>query len=364
MTGNTLSLRQLNRTLLHRQMLLARQPNDPYSAVGRLGAMQSQLPNPPYLGLWARLENFQRADLTALMESRQVVRVPWNRSTLHLVTDTNHQRFRPLIAPALVRGMKSFHGRNLDGVDLDLLVREAISHLAGAPRSMGEVKDHLLKTFPDRMGEALNYAARTLIPLVQVPPGGTWGVGSMAKYALAEQWLGAPGEAAPLVDFFRHYLTGYGPASVMDFQVWTGLTSLQKPLAPYRDTFTIYRDEDGRELWDLPGAEIIDGDAPAPIRLVPEYDNLVIAHQDRRRILADDDRKKVFLTAARVLGTVLIDGFAAGVWKLEKPTKKSLRVAVEPFGTLSPADRQAVAEESERLARWVDEAAACEVVIG
>jgi hypothetical protein len=364
MTETTLTLRQLNRTLLHRQMLLARQTIDPYSAVRRLGAMQSQLPNPPYLGLWARLDDFQRADLTALMESRRVVRAPWNRSTLHLVTDEDHQKFRPLIAPALVRGMKSFHGRNLDGLDLDALVSEAIPHLAEAPRSMGEVKDHLLKIYPDRMGEALNYAARTLIPLVQVPPGGTWGVGSMAKYALAEQWLGASGEAASLADFFRHYLTGYGPASVMDFQVWTGLTGLQKPLAAHRDAFTVYRDEGGRELWDVPGGDIINGDAPAPVRLVPEYDNLVIAHQDRRRILADDDRKKVFLTAARVLGTVLVDGFVAGVWKLEKPTKKLLRVVVEPFGALSPSDRQAVADESERLARWVDEAAACEVVIG
>lgn len=360
---STLSLRDLNRTFLHRQWLLERQNQPILMGVERLIGLQSQIPNPPYIGLWSRLMNFQREALSELMHQRQAVRVPSFRSTLHVMSARDYQTMHPLILPALIKGMNSFHGRNLQGVDVPVLVEKSKSYLAEAPRSMGEIKDYLQPFEPNRMGEALNYAARTFIPLVQVPPAGTWGSGTMAKYALAEQWLGGMSEAMPVLEFFKRYLSAAGPASVMDFQTWAGLTNLQKELMPYRDQFKRYQTEDKRELWDIPHGEIITGDTPAPVRFIPEYDNLLISHQDRTRILADKDRTKVFLTAGRVLGTVLIDGFVGAIWKAEKPSKKSLTISIEPFMSLSQTHHAAILDEAGQLATWMAEGATPDVKI-
>jgi hypothetical protein len=270
----------------------------------------------------------------------------------------DYQVMQPVFLPALIKGMNSFHGRNLQGLDLSALVEKSKPYLTEAPRAMGELKDFLLQYEPDRMGEALNYAVRTLLPMVQVPPGGTWGSGSMAKYALAEHWLGGMGESLSSLDMFKRYLNAAGPANVMDFQTWAGLTNLQKELVPYRDQFTIYQTEDKREVWDIAGGEIIGGEMPAPVRFVPEYDNLVISHQDRTRIIADGNKSKVFLSAGRVTGTVLIDGFVGAVWKIEKPIKKSLVIVIVPFAPLSPAIRAVVLAEGEKLAHWIDASAA------
>jgi hypothetical protein len=346
-----LSLKDLNRTYLARQHLLAPADLSPLSMVEHLCALQSQLPNPPYLALWARLATFERASLTDALHGGQVLRVPWLRSTLHLVSSADYARFRPHVLPALVKGLRSFHGRNLTGTDPEQVAQAAVPYLTEAPRTMGDLKNHLIPQFAGVDGEALNYAVRTYLPLAQVPPGGTWGSGALAKYALVPA---NPSDASPLEQFFVRYLRAYGPASVMDFQTWAGLTNLQKPLAPLRDRLTVYLADDGRELWDVPGGTLVDGTAPAPVRLLPEYDNAVIAHQDRTRILPEADRTKVFLSAARVLGTVLVGGFVAGVWKLERPTKKRLSVVIEPFGAWAPSDRAAVQDEAARLAHWVD----------
>lgn len=350
----TLSLRELNRTFLHRQWLLQRQDQPALSAVQQLVGLQSQIPNPPYIGLWSRLDRFERDSLTGLMEARLAVRVPAFRSTLHVMSAADYRVMQPVFLPALIKGMNSFHGRNLQGLDLPALIKTVKPYLAQAPRTMGEIKDFLLRYEPERMGEALNYAVRTLLPLVQVPPGGTWGSGTMAKYALAEDWLGGMGEPMSPLDLFKRYLSAAGPANVMDFQTWAGLTNLQKELAPYRDQFTLYQTTDGRELWDIPASDIIGGETPAPIRFVPEYDNLLISHQDRTRIIADVDKPKVFLSAARVASTVLIDGFVGAVWKIEKPTKTSIAIAITPFAPLSADVRDEIIAEGEKLARWLD----------
>lgn len=346
-----LSLKDLNRTYLARQHLLARADLSPVGMVQHLCALQSQLPNPPYLALWARLATFERASLTDALHAGQVLRVPWLRSTLHLTSPADYARFRPQVLPALVKGLRSFHGRNLTGIDPERVAQAALPYLTEAPRTMGDIKKYLMPQFEGVDGEALNYAVRTYLPLAQVPPGGTWGSGALAKYAPVAI---DESEAGALEDFFVRYLRAYGPASVMDFQTWAGLTNLQKPLAPLRDRLTVYGTEDGREVWDVPDGQIVDGTQAAPVRLVPEYDNAVIGHQDRTRILPEADRTKVFLSAARVLGTVLVDGFVAGVWKLERPTKKRLTVVIEPFRAWGTNDRAAVEDEAARLAVWVD----------
>ena len=346
MAARILTLRQLNRSLLARQHLLKRAALDSHSAILSLVALQSQIPNPPYIGLWTRLRRFERDDLTALLESRQVVRAPWLRSTLHLVTAADHQRFQAVIQPALARGLRSFFGARAKSLDIDRLIEIAKPYLEAETPAIGALRDKLLEHLPDYDKQAMAYAVRSYLPLVQVPPSGTWGVGTRATYTTAESWLGSA-EPADLSALFRRYLAAFGPASVMDFQTWTGMTSLKSQLAAALEKLVEYRDEAGKVCYDLPELTIENADAPASIRFLPEYDNILIAHKDRARILPEEHRKKVFVSAGRVLGSVVIDGFVGAIWRVRRE-KACATLEVSLFE--SPADEALAAIESEGLA--------------
>lgn len=364
MTDRVLTPRELNRATLARQMLLGREEVSALDAVRRLAGLQAQVPNPPYFGLLSRLRDFERGDLTRLMEERLVVRVPLMRSTLHLVTAEDYLSVWPAVQPALARALGAFFGRKAKGVDVARLVAAAREALDEAPLTMGGLKKVLAEVEPGRDGDALNYAVRAHLPLVQVPPGGTWGSGSAAAYTTAEARLGRPpsasGDAAPgdaasgdaLRVLLHRYLAAFGPASVKDFQAWSGLTRLKEPVAEIGGGLVSFKDEGGNELLDLPGAPLPPPDTPAPARFVPEYDNLVLSHADRGRVVPAEHRKKVFLSAARVRATFLVDGFVAGAWKVEK-TRKAATLVIEPFDPLPEGAREALTEEGERLARFV-----------
>ena len=357
MAETVLSLKQLNRTLLRRQLLLERSRLDSLAAIEALVALQSQIPNPPYIGLWTRLQVFKRRDLTSLLESRQVVRAPWLRSTLHLVSATDHQRFQTTIQPALARGLRSFFGQRARDLDIERLVNIAKPYLEAERPAIGALRDKLQEHEPKRDKQAMAYAVRSYLPLAQIPPSGTWGVGTRATYTTAESWLGAPvSECTALSALFRRYLTAFGPASVMDFQTWTGMTSLKSRLAPALREFVTYRDEAGRQLFDLPGLQIADADAPAPIRFLPEYDNILIAHQHRNRILPESQRKKVFVSAGRVLGTVLVDGFVSAIWKAQR-TGNEARLLVSLFAPQPDHILGAIEVEGLALLRFIEDAA-------
>ena len=353
MTPRVLSLRELNRATLGRQMLLVREDVCPYDAVRRLAGLQAQVPNPPYVGLWTRLRGFARDGLTDLIEGRRVVRSSMMRATLHLTTAEDYLLLRPAIQAALDRSLRSIAGKRLEGLDLDRLVSEARAMVEEEPRTFKEIQERLVEMEPDRDPAALAYLVRMRLPLVQTPPAGIWGRGGSPRFALPEPWLGAPlaepGES--LRALVHRYLAAFGPAGARDFQAWSGITGAKTILQEMRPELGLFRDEGGNELFDLPDESLPAADTPAPPRFVPEYDNLVLSHADRRRVIADEDRKKVFLSAARVRATFLIDGFVAGVWKIEK-TKKAAALIVEPFTSLSPQDRDALAEEGERLLRF------------
>lgn len=353
MPAQTLTRRQLNRTLLARQLLLERHSLDCSTAIETLGGMQSQIPNPPYIGLWTRLRRFEKSYLTASLERRAVVRAPWIRSTLHLVSAADHQRFQAVIQPALARGLRSFFGARAKGLDIERLIAIAKPFLESDGPTIGELRDRLQAQDPDADKQAMAYAVRSCLPLAQIPPSGTWGVGTRATYTTAESWLGL---ATPsnLESLFRRYLAAFGPADVMDFQTWTGMTSLKSQLKETLSTLVAYRDEGGRVLYDLPAQPLVADDKPAPIRFLPEYDNILIAHRDRTRILPEDQRKKVFVSAGRVLGTVIIDGFVAAIWKCER-ANKAATIRVTLFER-QPTDALALIEaEGLALARFIAE---------
>jgi len=349
----TITLRQLNRTLLSRQMLLERCDIPPLAAIERLAGMQSQIPNPPYIGLWTRLAEFQKVELTALLQSREVVRAPWIRSTLHLVSAPDHQRFQSVIQPALARGLRSFFGKRARDLDIPRLIEIAIPFLEAETPAIGALRDELQRHFPQHDKQAMAYAVRSFLPLLQVPPSGTWGVGTRATYTSAASWLG---EAQPsdLAGLFRRYLAAFGPASVMDFQTWCGMTSLKAALAPVIKTLVAYRSEDGAQLLDLPELPLLPEDAPTSIRFLPEYDNILIAHKSRARILPEQHRKKVFVSAGRVLGSVLIDGFVGAIWKARRE-KDRARLSISLFEAADAKCQQAIEAEGMRLLRFIDE---------
>lgn len=195
------------------------------------------------------------------------------------------------------------------------------------------------------------FALRSFLPVAQVPPSGTWGVGTRATKAIAERWLGLT-SPADLGSLFRRYLAAFGPADVMDFQTWSGMTSLKSPLKETLDTLVRFRAEDGRDLYDLPDKAIVDGDAPAPIGFLPEYDSILIAQRDRGRILSEALRKKVFVSAGRALGSVAIDGFVSAIWKVERDhTGATLRVTL--FEKRADDVLEAIELEGLELARFI-----------
>lgn len=350
-----LTLRELNRATLARQMLLERATVPVSEAVERLVGLQAQVPSPPYVGLWTRLQDFRRDELTRLLEERRVVRATLMRSTLHLMSADDYLLLRPVLQPALTRSMNSIAGKRVEGLDLDRLVGAARAYFEEGPRTFVGLRSLLAELEPERDQSALAYVVRTQLPLVQVPSGGSWGYSGKAPFTTPESWLGRPlSGSASLRELVLRYLMAFGPAAVRDFQTWSGLVRLKESFEELKPELRSFRDERGNELFDLPGAPLPPADTPAPPRFVPDYDNLVLAHADRTRVISDEHRKKAFLSAARVRATFLLDGFVRGAWKVEK-TRKTARLVIEPFEPLSSEDRDALAEEGERLVRFVAE---------
>ena len=351
----TLTLRQLNRAVLGRQLLLERAALLVPEAVERVAGLQAQVQNPPYIGLWSRLRDFGHRDLTAAMEARQVVRAAAMRSTLHLMTGRDYLRYFRAFQPALVRGMNSFHGRNLKDIDIPPLVATAERAIGGTPHTMGDIEKLLTPYHPTCEPAALGYAVRTYLPLVQVPPAGTWRKGGRIAYALPQDYLGATvADEADLAGWLRRYLAAFGPSSAMDAQTWLGMTKLKETFDQLKPELVIYHDEAGMELYDLPDMPLPDEDMPAPVRFLPEYDNVLIAHADRTRVIADTYRKQVFLSAGRVRSTILLDGFVAGAWRMER-VKRAATLVIEPFRPLSSTEQDALADEGTRLAHFCEE---------
>ena len=265
--------------------------------------------------------------------------------------------------PALARALAAFFGQRAKGLDIPPLIAATRDYLRERPRTFAEVRLFLADLVPDRDPEALAYAVRTHLPLVQVFPGGAWGVGGNPAYAEAEGWLG--GSFAESAASFRalvaRYFAAFGPASARDFGAWSGLTGVAGALADLRPTLSTFRDERGVELFDLPEAPRPVGDTPAPPRFLPEYDNLLLAQADRGRVIADADRRRVFLSAGRVRATFLLDGLVAGTWRVER-ARDTATLVIEPFAPLPGVEQDSLRVEGERLIRFIADDAATTAV--
>jgi hypothetical protein len=353
----TLTRTQLNRATLARQLLLDREDSTATAAVERLAGMQAQEPKHPFIGLWTRVAGFGRDDLRHALQEREVVRATLMRSTLHLMSAADYAALRMSMQPPLSVALRVLGARSA-GLDPDKVLPAARRLLGGTPLAFDEIRARLQEQFPDVNDRALGYAVRTLLPLVMVPSeDARWGFERVARFALADEWLGAPpgdGDPAALA---RRYLGAFGPASAADLQAWSGVGGMKTVLDGMRDGLEVFADERGRELFDLPDAPRPDADVPAPPRLLPEFDNLVLAHDDRSRVIADEHRPLVTTKNLRVRATFLVGGRVAGTWTIEVK-RKLATVLIAPFGTLAKRARSALAEEGEALARFAEPDAA------
>ena len=359
MAERTLTLRDLNRATLARQLLLRRREMSAIEAIEHLVGMQAQAPSPPYVGLWTRLEGFRPDELAGLILARRAVRVALMRNTVHLVTARDCLALRPLVQPVIERGLHAnrAHRAGIEGVDVRALAAAGRALLEERPRSAKELGELLRERWPDRDPAYLARAIRHLVPLVQVPPRGVWGKSGQTVHTTAEAWLGRTLDPDPSLDeMVVRYLGAFGPATVKDVQTWSGLTRLGEVTERLRPRLRVFRDERGKELFDLPDAPRPDPDTPAPARFVPEFDNLILSHADRARVIADDFRKAIASRNGMVPATVLVDGSVRGTWKAER-TRKRATISIRAFEPLAKGDRDALVEEGERLVRFVGEGA-------
>jgi hypothetical protein len=355
MPERVLSVRQLNRATLARQLLLDRAELGVPQTLERLVGLQAQMAQPPYVGLWTRLSGFQRADLAALITDRRVVKATLMRSTLHLCTTEDYLHLRAVLQPVLTSAFmgiaKRRQGENLDIAQLIALARE---FLTGGPRSFAEISDMLAERMPQYDVGLLRYGVRTHVPLIQVPTDTRWSYPGNPQFTPADDWLGqtipTEGDLATLI---RRYLAAFGPASVTDLQNWSGLSKLKDAVHALRAELVTYRDERKRELFDLPDQPLPDAETPAPPRFMPEFDNLLLGHDNRTRIIADEHKPRVYLPGLRVAATFLIDGFVAGIWQVAKKAGVAA-LTLEPFAPLSPAELSGLNDEGERLLRFIE----------
>ncbi|WP_394839292.1 winged helix DNA-binding domain-containing protein [Pendulispora rubella] len=346
--------RALNRALLERQMLLQRHELTATKALERLAGMQAQSPYAPYFGLWTRLTGFRPTALSALIEKRRAVRIALMRSTVHLVTARDCLAFRPIVGTVAMRALTvgTTYGRDIAGVDERELVATARALLEQQPRTLAELGELLRGRWPTYDAHALAYAVRLLVPLIQVPPRGVWGKGGQALCTTAESWLGRSFDrfdtepARPDAMILR-YLAAFGPASVRDAQIWSGLGKLQDAFERLRPRLRTFDSAEGRELFDLPDAPRPDPDTPAPPRFLPEYDNLLLSHAVRTHLIADEHRRHVYV-ANGMRPAVLVDGIVSATWKLTQ-TRRRASLAIASFVRLAKKDQAALEREGKAL---------------
>ncbi|WP_261807771.1 winged helix DNA-binding domain-containing protein [Paenibacillus sp. N3.4] len=322
-------------------------------AVAHLIGLQAQAPNPPYIALWTRLHHFHHEELSQLILDRSIVRMALMRSTIHLVTADDCLTLRPILQSVQDRALKGTFGKQLAELDLNALAAAGRALLEEQPLTLGELGKRLQAQWPGRSAAALANAVRCLLPLVQVPPRGIWGASGQAAHTTAKAWLSQPlaKEQEPDAMLLR-YLAAFGPASVKDMQVWSGLTRLREVIERLRPSLLSLRDEQGCELFDLPNAPRPEAGTPVPPRFLSEFDNMLLSYDDRTRIIRDEDKRLVFTDNGIIRATLLVDGFVRGTWSLIQK-RKTATLTINLFAPLSESDQTEVAAEGIKLLEFI-----------
>ena len=337
--------------MLGRQLLLERVERPAAETIEHLVGLQAQEPKDPYVALWTRLEGFRPEELEGLLGAREAVRLTLMRGTIHLVSARDCLALRPAIQAVTerVHWTASPFGKRLGDADPKEVVAAGRMFLEEAPRTRAQIRDHLAGRWPDRDAEAMAHTVTYLLPVVQIPPRGLWSRSGRATLATVESWLGRPLDGDPAPDrAVLRYLGAFGPASVKDVAMWSGFTRVREVVERLRGELRTFRDENGVELFDLSDAPLGDPDAPAPVRFLPEYDNVLLSHADRTRIGDPEDKPRLGFGDGRFFKLLLVGGFVRAAWRVVDGD-----VVVKPARRLSRKDAAAVEVEGSRLAAFL-----------
>jgi hypothetical protein len=360
-TPSTLSRRALNRATLSRQLLLERGSIRPYDAIHALAGMQAQAPLAPHVGLWSRLDRYSPTTLDELYDTRRVLRSNLMRATVHLVTTEDALAWQGLTGPVSARSVQSAFGKRLIGIDLDALTSTALDLLSDSELSTADLGRLLTEHFPGYEADALAYGARGRLALIHVPPRGKWNASAPTRQTTFAAFLGREPEAAQSPDgMFLRYLAAFGPATVQDAQTWSGLTRLSEVADRLAVRLATFRDPEGRLLYDLPDAPRPSEFVSAPVRFLPEYDNVFFGYADRTRFIPDLRKPPIPPGNGARTGTLFVDGEWRGMWKISLPRKAkageepgSAVLDVSLFQKVSATEREAIEREGSDLARFI-----------
>lgn len=359
-----MSTRAVGVATLARQHLIDRVPMPAVEMISHLVGMQAQAPFPPYFGLWSRIVEFRAAELSWLLENARVVRLVLMRGTVHLVTAEDAAFLRPLIQPILDRDLlqNPLHGRALKGIAPDAVAAEVRKILADAPLGSEELGPRLAERFGGVPAASLVHAARNTVPLVQAPPRAVWGQSGKVRLVPLEQWVNRAPQRHPSIEtMMLRYLAAFGPATVADAQAWSGLTRLGEVMDRLRPQLVTFTAESGAELFDLPDAPRPDADTRLPVRILAAFDNLLLSHADRSRVISADSRSKLFTPNGIFPPVVLLQGQVVGQVKHAAAAGTST-VTVTPYRKLSKAHTASIAAEARRYSRFAAAADVHDVV--
>jgi hypothetical protein len=340
-----LSARRLNRTLLQRQHLLSRTHATPHETVRHLVGLQAQETLSPYLSLAARLTSFDPGEVTAGLEDRSLVRLLTLRGTVHLLVADDALILRQWTAPVHEREIRISQSIGLArDVDRESFVDALSTLLAGAPKPQKALGSALAERFPGVPPTQLGQLARSVAPLVQCPPRGTWRGSGGVVYQYVDRWLGRPLVEPDVAEIVRRYLRAFGPASAADVTAWSGVTRLS-PVLKGMDDLVAHQDPDGKPLFDVPDGELADEDVEAPVRLLGQYDNVWLAHAGRDRVTTAESRKGWMGPNGGMANTVFADGMLVGLWRATDGRVSLL----ETFRTLTRQERSELDDEVSRV---------------
>jgi winged helix DNA-binding protein len=350
-----LTTRELNRALLARQLLLERSRLPLVRSLEQVAGLQTQYAPSGYIGLWSRLERFALADLTRAVERRKAVQATLMRSTIHVVTARDYPLFAAGSRAGRQEGWLRYHRGRLGEKEMKAAAALVRSALADGTKHRDELLE-LVRPHDPTGGTALWNGVGAWIDLVRVPPSGTWERRRADLYATAEDWLGPSDATAEegIEHLLRRYLQGFGPARLNDAADWAGLSVAALRPAAERLKLRTFRDEEGKELLDLPRSPLPPAETPAPPRFLPTWDATLLVHARRTQILPESFRPLVFSTKTpHSMPTFLVDGAVAGSWRVERTAKKATLV-LDPFEPVPRGARAALREEAEAIVRFVE----------
>ena len=344
MAERVLTRRELNRATLARQLLLERKRLSPVAVIERLVGMQAQWPRAPYVGIWTRTTSFKRESLERELANGTVVKATVMRQTLHLVTPDDYAVIRAAMSEANYPWETSLAKRLAPSVRAlaakgYVVTADALEHLE---------REHGLKGVDGRRAWR---AARMRAHLMHHYETALWSGRPEGRFvAIDEPELHEP--TAARAEMVRRYLAAFGPSTRKDIVTWSMIRvpEIMRSLALLEPDLRRFRDEQGQELLDVRRAPLPDPETPAPVRFLPKWDNVLLAHFDRTRVLPEPYRRRVIGQNGDVAQTFLVDGFVAGTWRVDEG-----HVAIEPFAKLTRTAVREVDEERERLEAFLED---------